>query len=104
MAQNLRTLSFLPLSRSAVGPYGEDMAIFLTITTLTLLALAVQRWGVDSRDGRDWQPRSNDWNLPRRPARRLPAHHAAVSRKALPSTPHPLAGGRARAATCEPAA
>ncbi|MDQ6747145.1 MAG: hypothetical protein M3010_03435 [Candidatus Dormibacteraeota bacterium] len=45
------------------------MGILIFITAITVLAFAVQRWGHDSRDGRDWQPRPDAW--------RLPQHHAA---------------------------
>ena len=33
------------------------MTLFVLFTALVLLAVAAPRWGADSRDGRDWQPR-----------------------------------------------
>jgi len=33
------------------------MAAVLIVTTLLLAALLAPRYGADSRDGRDWQPR-----------------------------------------------
>ena len=34
------------------------MTAYVLITALVLLAVVAPRWGADSRDGRDWQPRS----------------------------------------------
>ena len=59
-------LAFLPLSHSAARLYRGDMEILIILIAVTLLTLAVQRWGSDSRD---WSPRADDWNFPRE-------HHA----------------------------
>ncbi len=36
------------------------MTTFVLLATPVLLALAAARWGADTRDGRDWQPRAGD--------------------------------------------
>jgi len=33
------------------------MTAYILLATLVLLALTAPRWGADTRDGRDWQPR-----------------------------------------------
>ena len=35
------------------------MTAYVLLAVLVLLAVAAPRWGADSRDGRDWQPRSS---------------------------------------------
>ena len=34
------------------------MTAYVLLSALALLAVTAPRWGADSRDGRDWQPRS----------------------------------------------
>ena len=33
------------------------MTAYVLLSALALLAVTASRWGADSRDGRDWQPR-----------------------------------------------
>lgn len=47
----------------------EILIIVFALIALTLLALAVPRWGFDSRDGRDWKLGPEDGCLPHQ-------HHA----------------------------
>lgn len=34
------------------------MTAYVLLSLLVILAVTAPRWGADSRDGRDWQPRS----------------------------------------------
>lgn len=49
--------AFLPLVLSTPQSHGEGMPLLVILLLLVLLAVTAPRWGVDTRDGRDWQPR-----------------------------------------------
>lgn len=57
MAGIMRLASVLPLVRVASGAQPELMETLLVIAFLVLINLMVPWFGVDSRDGRDWQDR-----------------------------------------------
>jgi hypothetical protein len=58
MAENERLCAVLPLSVQRPQAHSPDMTIFVV---LVLLAVLAPRYGADSRDGRDWQPRCPQW-------------------------------------------
>jgi hypothetical protein len=64
LAGFLRIVSFLPLSSSPEAHYLELMEIVIFFTTLTALAFAVNAWGADSRDSRDWHDQCDPWGTP----------------------------------------
>lgn len=35
------------------------MTLFVLLAALVALAVSAPRWGADTRDGRDWQPRDS---------------------------------------------
>jgi hypothetical protein len=57
MAGFWRTSSFLPLLLDRQGADPEDMTAYVLLALLVALAVVAPRWGADTRDGRDWQPR-----------------------------------------------
>jgi len=59
------------------------MSGLLTVTLLvTLMGLLAMRFGVDSRDGRDWspQPGQRQWQPTHRPARRTTGSRSVLLR------------------------
>jgi hypothetical protein len=63
MAQKRRILAFVPLSGLAGRVHDEVMELFIAFTALTIIGIAAQFFGNDSREGFD-PPRPEYWNLP----------------------------------------